>query len=478
MMGAIGIDFDNPKDFSVVRLDEVHEKWVRTKQERHPLIPILECWQTNYATHPGEHVTTELKARPVITSIRMVNFKNFVDETLRLGPFTVVVGTNASGKSNIRDAFRFLHGIGRGYTLAEVVGGKWGAGGQQEWLPIRGAANEIARLAHRDARWLGSTFSFQVDLQIDGKSVNYSIEIAFDPRPLGFRVTGEALRVESRPLYETISIKDGAHWVRCADGAQIGFSPLQPVLTQLDPPRAAWPTGILQELTNLRVRSALADMRFLDLSPEHMRRRAFPGSPLGDRGENLPAVLEQICRDPGRATLLAGWLQELTPMDVKGFEFPRGENSMVDLMLCEKNGRRVSADSASDGTLRFLAVLAVIFGKDPPGLCFFEEIDTSIHPVRLHLLTDLIEHQAAKRNIQVITTTHAPTLLTVMEDATFENTSVVCRLEDTADAIIRPIVRLPNAHELRREQGLGRLHESGWLETALSFTEQNDEEGT
>lgn len=43
----------------------------------------------------------------MITSIRMVNFKNFVDETLRLGPFTMIVGTNASGKSNIRDAFRF-----------------------------------------------------------------------------------------------------------------------------------------------------------------------------------------------------------------------------------------------------------------------------------------------------------------------------------------------------------------------------------
>ena len=84
----------------------------------------------------------------MITSIRMVNFKNFVDETVGLGPFTIVVGTNASGKSNIRDAFRFLHGIGRGYTLMEVVGGKWGAGGQREWDPIRGAAMEIARLAH------------------------------------------------------------------------------------------------------------------------------------------------------------------------------------------------------------------------------------------------------------------------------------------------------------------------------------------
>ena len=69
----------------------------------------------------------------MITSLRLVNFKNFADETLRVGPFTVIVGTNASGKTNIRDAFRFLHGIGRGYTLSEIIGGKYGPGGQLEW---------------------------------------------------------------------------------------------------------------------------------------------------------------------------------------------------------------------------------------------------------------------------------------------------------------------------------------------------------
>ena len=77
----------------------------------------------------------------MITSIRLKNFKNLADETLRVGPSTILVGANASGKSNIRDAFRFLHGIGRGYTLAEIFGGKREAG----WKPIRGAMNEIAR---------------------------------------------------------------------------------------------------------------------------------------------------------------------------------------------------------------------------------------------------------------------------------------------------------------------------------------------
>ena len=86
----------------------------------------------------------------MITSVRLQNFKNFADGRLCLGPFTVIVGANGSGKSNVRDAFRFLHGIGRGhtlrgYTLSEIIHGKYGAGGQMEWAGIRGAPNEIIR---------------------------------------------------------------------------------------------------------------------------------------------------------------------------------------------------------------------------------------------------------------------------------------------------------------------------------------------
>ena len=49
-------------------------------------------------------------------SLRLERFKNFKDATLELGPFTVLIGSNASGKSNIRDAFRFLHGIAGAIT--------------------------------------------------------------------------------------------------------------------------------------------------------------------------------------------------------------------------------------------------------------------------------------------------------------------------------------------------------------------------
>ena len=412
----------------------------------------------------------------MITSLRMINFKNFVDETLRLGPFTVVVGPNASGKSNIRDAFRFLHGIGRGYTLMEVVGGKWGGGGQREWDPIRGAAMEIARVDHPTSA--PSTFSFHIDLTAADKPVSYSIEIGFDPHPLGFRVLREALRTESRTIYETMEVKDDSHWVCCGDGAQVEVGPLQPALTQLDLRKSAWPSATLSELMDLGVARVLEDMRFWDLSPDLMRSGAFPGTPLGDRGDSLSAVLEDLCADGDRRDVLAAWLQELTPMEVSDFEFPHDPRGLVHLMLRETNGRSISADSASDGTLRFLAMLAVLLGKDPPGLCFFEEIDVGIHAARQSLLLELIETQAVSRGIQVVTTTHSPELLTYANDSTFESLSVVCRPEDAHDAVIRPVAELHDARELRRSgAGLGPLLAEGWMETAVAFAEDDEDHG-
>ena len=141
----------------------------------------------------------------MITSIRLVNFKNFADETLRLGPFTVIVGANASGKSNIRDAFRFLHGIGRGYTLAEIIGGKYGAGGQSEWEPIRGATNEIIRFkCPKPSFSMPSAFALHVELESKGNRTCYSITVGFNPNsPDGFEVAEEELRTESAVIYRS-----------------------------------------------------------------------------------------------------------------------------------------------------------------------------------------------------------------------------------------------------------------------------------
>ena len=414
----------------------------------------------------------------MITSIRLVNFKNFADETLRVGPFTVIVGANASGKSNIRDAFRFLCGIGTGFTLAEIIGGK----SRSDWEPIRGAANEIIRFGQE-------MFSIEVEMKLDyererSEKAHYMIEIGPDERKPGeFQIKKETLKVESETIY--IAQSDGEKLrVRGAWDKEQKENLLksnQAVLKQITIPPIPIESMSKEAFYELLPKIAevcfiLFEMRFLELSPDRMREPSLSGMDmLGDFGENLPTVLKEICADPKRQEILTSWVQELTPMDVQRFEFPRDPSGRIHLRLCEANGRKVSAYSASDGTLRFLALLATLLGKYPEGLHFFEEIDTGIHPARQWLLLELIEKQAAKSNFQIMTTTHAPDLLTFVNDSTFENMSVVCRLEDSHDAIIRRVAELPNARELRKSQGLGRLLTEGWIETALAFTEDYDE---
>ena len=422
----------------------------------------------------------------MITSLRFVDFKNFADETLRVGPFTVIVGANASGKSNVRDAFRFLHGVGRGYTLAEILGGRWGPSGQAEWRPVRGAPNEVARVAGVDP---GPRFALEIVLRLDDAQVLYCVEVSRGAGDAGsFRATREELstrRNSWEPVYtshpgcgDPLAQDDETRlWLRMAKtgsqrklGSSVAVRSDQPALTQIREHK--WPARSHKDHAQ-RVIDALASMRFLDPSPDRMRQPSFPGQTvLGDGGENLPTVLRQICADPQRRTTMIEWVRALTPMDVDDFRFPVDPvTGLVQLVVLERDGRICSAHSVSDGTLRFLAMLAALLADDPSRFYFFEEIDNGIHPARQWLLLELIEKRTAAGALQVVTTTHSPGLLTSVNDSTFETTSVVCRREAATDAVIRPVARLPDAAKLRASQGLGRLLMGGWMEDMIAFTD-------
>ena len=412
----------------------------------------------------------------MITSLRLRDFKNFADETLRVGPFTLIVGANASGKSNIREAFRFLHGVGRGYTLADIIGGKYGAGGQMEWGSIRGAANEIIRINKSTNDLPVSAnpgFALAIELTVNHEELEYAIEVSPEIGKSGFRITYERLQVAGETVYERPTSKPGVRQIVVGNDHTVDINLDRPALVQVLEMRRSF-QGVRERIQ--LVVDCFTSMRFIELSPDLMREPVFPNQTvLGDQGQNLPAVLNEICTDLERKRVLTDWIGELTPMDVQSFAFPSDPSGRIHLKI-QESGRDISAYSVSDGTLRFLALLAALLDKNRAHLHFIEEIDTGIHPTRLWLLLDLIEKQTAKGDTQVIATSHSPNMLSFAGDTTFENISVVCRLDDTDDAIIRPVFELPNAVKLRESQGLGRLHASGWIEDAVAFTEKDGEE--
>lgn len=421
----------------------------------------------------------------MITRLHLQNFKNFQDATLHLGPLTILVGANASGKSNVRDALRFLHGVARGYTLADTIGEKWGEGGVLQWRGLRGGAVEAVRHG-------ASTFALTADFETMGEQTQpvptkctYSIEVepGRNGRP---RLVREALCVDGSMLYDShpetnppqqvdpqhlaVSIVRGGHYRK---GHVASFIANQPVLSQITDRISERKDNNAEEVRKW-VKATLAvfgSMRFLDFNLDAMRLPSLSGqTTLGDRGENLSSVLQAIYEDAGRRAAIVEWVRELTPMDVADFAFPPDQTGRVLVTLREDNGREVTAYSASDGTLRFLAVLAALLGPEPAQLYFFEELENGLHPARLHLLIDLIERQVARGDMQIVATTHSPQLLRLLNPTSRADASLIYRLADQTTAQVQRLGALPDeAWQVIERKDVGALLASGWFENIASF---------
>jgi predicted ATPase len=159
-------------------------------------------------------------------------------------------------------------------------------------------------------------------------------------------------------------------------------------------------------------------------------------------------------------------------MDAKDFEFPPDQTGRILVSLVEGNDRKISAYSASDGTLRFLTMIAALLGPEPARFYFFEELENGIHPTRLHLLIQLIEKKVSQGAIQMVATTHSPHLLALLSPESRENASLVYRPAKTSDAKIRRILDIKEARKVLQKQDPARLFASGWLENAVAFTEE------
>lgn len=421
--------------------------------------------------------------------LHLTNFKNFREATLELGPFTVLVGANASGKSNLRDAFRFLHGVGRGYDFVEILEEKYGEGGERVWSGLRGGINGIT---YRQKNWLSCNLKLQIETQEGVEETSYDLKANLglttdvgDPEAIGPHVSWEKLSTRRRgSLFDTKAI-DTEHslleefnperiYARIeSDGvrSQSAFDISSPVLSQLKESSDVPPA--VSEISGATLRK-FRTMRFLELEPRELREAAPLGQKvLGDRGQNLAPVLRRIChKDNQKKKSLVSWVEKLTPMDAKDITFTVAKHSNeVTLLLIEKDGTKTPMQSASDGTLRFLGLLALLFQDDPPELLFIEEIETGLHPTRLDLLANLIEQRTEQTDTQVIATTHSPLLLQVLDQETLEDAQLVYRTGDGPEARITPLLQVPTARKVldKPRQSIRDLHSTGWFERVMAF---------
>ncbi len=420
----------------------------------------------------------------MIKRIKLERFKNFESAELILGPLTLLIGSNASGKSNICDALRFLKGIPYGYSLAEIMGEKY-EGGLRQWPGIRGGTRKIAYQQ-------SDTFVLTVNLEVreDISSTNmlparYSIEVEPGPVTSVPRIVREALYRAEEMIFKARLVEDqNKDYLEVsipADKDYQGpslppFPAGQPILSQivghLFRSRADSTANTVRHFAEETLKTFLG-MRFFELEPEAMRRPSFPGqTTLGDRGENLSSVLQAIWDDAQQKEMFIDWVRELTPMDAKDFEFFVDQSGRISLTLLEGDGQKTSIHSASDGTLRFLGMIAALLGPKADQFYVFDEIDTGLHPARLYLLLQLLEWKAFKGGMQIVGATHSSQLLSLLSSASQKYTSLVYRVSGTSQAHIKQIMEIPEIQRILEDQDLGLLHGTGWFEHMIIFDEE------
>ncbi|HEX7859283.1 MAG TPA: ATP-binding protein [Verrucomicrobiae bacterium] len=256
-------------------------------------------------------------------------------------------------------------------------------------------------------------------------------------------------------------------------GPKVDFRRDHPILTQIADHKGIKLPSVKKSCDAFL--KTISSVRFLDLDPQALRRPSIPGQIiLGDKGENLSSVLQAICAETTSKEALIEWTRELTPLDVIDMRFPEVSlEGKIQLQIVESGGREVSAESASDGTLRFLAFAAALLGTEPARFYFFEEVENGIHPNRAHLLVNLLRKSTRNGNIQVAGTTHSPALLNFLDETSLSDASLVYRAGSVSK--IRSFSDIPALWQVASTSSAGDLHGSGWFENAAAFLESEDQ---
>ena len=143
---------------------------------------------------------------------------------------------------------------------------------------------------------------------------------------------------------------------------------------------------------------------------------------LTEGGANLALVLSQF-QGQNRRQLVAA-LQEIFDGIV---DFTCSVTSgSVSLFLEEENGKQIPASRLSDGTLRYLCLLAILLHPEPPPLIAIEEPELGLHPDVVVKIAELLVDSSQRT--QVVVTTHSRILVDALSD--HPSSVIVCEKEN------------------------------------------------
>lgn len=419
----------------------------------------------------------------MIKQFTFEQFKSYMKSSLPLGPLTLLIGANASGKSNAIEGIRLLSWMAKGQRLSDIMGLL-----EKGTLQIRGGSSDFG---------YNDNPEFIIGCSIEDSQVEKWTDLAVTLRndEQGLTILDESIgNPEVRfPLYRVQKQTDKSfghdlhvaynNFAAGGKKPQIICQNLQAVFTQLTTP-ARFEHGHQKAqkiipLVTQTFQKSLDHILFLDPNPSQMRRYAFINDKemRGD-GANLSSVLFSLCEDPSTKLKVLEFIRSLPEQNIDDIDFiktPRNEVLVELLETFTKNKRKIDATILSDGTLRVLAIAAAVLSAPVGSLVIIEEIDNGVHPSRAEILLKNIQATASARNLQILLTTHNPALMNAIPDSALADVVFCYRDLQKGDSRLIRFENMQEYPEIVARGALGTLVTQGIVDRYLKNQRSQEE---
>lgn len=399
----------------------------------------------------------------MLTRLEIDGFKTFEDLDISFSPFTVILGSNAAGKSNLFDAIKLLSNLATkdvNEALKDMRGEPLELFRQ---TPTQGRVRQISLAAEvmvdplvRDP-W-GSEF------KLTHTRMRYEVTLERRETKRGL----ERIQIAKEAAYPVMSKDD--RWVKAQRPTKafrdtyLRYGRQTPWLTTQNLPqglsfsihqdgqagrnRPAYPAGaaeatVLYSMANadfhhlFALREEMRNWRLLQLDPALLRKPAPAAASdvLDVDGANLAAVLARLKAETatsespnGVLSDIAAELSSLIPGVTQLDAGLHDASREYRIELTMRDGLPYTSRVISDGTLRVLALLTLLNDPQHRGLICFEEPENGVHPGRVRQLVrrlnDMVstpagfasDEEGAAPLCQLLLNSHSPVVLSALLD--------------------------------------------------------------
>ncbi len=462
----------------------------------------------------------------MLKQLILENWKSFRYAELPIDPLTVLIGTNASGKSNVVEALEFLQRIVRGEDIEAALAG-------DKTLPsIRGGVEWAARKPE-------TQFTLKAVLQGEDENPDYLYSITVQTKPVVqvlqerieykkndahlleeilindtkskksffpelkillqknklhsdiFKQVNNNVKELNELVKEISAAKNQNNEKKLQNNNQKEVESLTEILVNriksintkiktLNIEKIEEKIDVLShtlDKINL-ISSALTNIFILNPIPSKMRDYSLLSDTLESDASNIAGVLAALPNDQKVEieASISAYAKNLPEGDIQKIWAEKVGRFGTDAMLyCEelwKPGHitEIDARSMSDGTLRFIAILTALLTRPEGSQLVIEEIDNGLHPSRAELLVRMLREIGEKRKIDILITTHNPALLDALQPEIVPFVVVAHRDSETGESKLTLLEDIENLPKLMASGTLGKLATKGAIEKSLADT--------